>query len=203
MTPLSPALYHSRKKFSKSVVICQQMRGQWDCLSALCLNSSADILLYVKEVLCLLTCVPKVGLVSYLSGITLEYYPGKCWASCDLTWCHRTWLCNSPWLWSNTYDSAEVRESTGTSLVVLRQLCCCLWHIFMCKCTQRPEPHNSLSTQPSHYLILEVWAQNSFPVNCTWLPIHPLGDHEVRVSQYFLHSKSLGIQEPAAKGNGK
>lgn len=202
MTPLSPALYLSRKKFSKSVVICQQMRGQWDCLRALCPNSSADILLYVKEVLCLLTCVPKVGLVSYLSGITLEYYQES--AGPPVIWPDATGLDYAiPTGFGQTLMTAEVRESTGTSLMALRQLCCCLWHIFMCKCTERPEPHNSLSTQPSHYLILEVWAQNSFPVNCTWLPIHPLGDHEVRVSQYFLHLKSLGIQESAAKGNGK
>lgn len=117
--PLSPALYHSRKKFyqvscdlpanerpvrlSNSTLPkfnCRHIPLHWRSLvsSDSCAKNGADQL----------SLWDKFGILS-----------GKCWVSCDLTWCHRTWLRNSCWLWSNPHDPAEVRGSTGTSLVVL------------------------------------------------------------------------------------
>lgn len=95
------------------------MRDQWDCLTALCPNSTADIFLYIEEALYLLTCVPKMGLISYLSGIALEYYQES--AGSPVIWPDATGLdCAIPAGFGQTLMTlAEVRGSTGTSLVVL------------------------------------------------------------------------------------
>lgn len=119
LVPLSPALYHSRKTFyqvschlpaserpvrlSNSTLpkfICRHIPLHWRSLvsSDLCAKNVADQL----------SLWDNFGILS-----------GECWVSCDLTWCHRTWLHDSHWLWSNPHGSAEVRESTGTSLVLL------------------------------------------------------------------------------------
>lgn len=175
------------------------MRGQQDCLTELCPNSSADVFLYIEEVLYLPT-LPKMWLISCLSGITLGYYQERYWVSCDLTLCRRSELHNSHWLWERRVKPPWLcwgQIFTGMSLAVPRTCHIIDSGMFLCtnalKGQSHTKPHNSHLCAPGG--LSPKFISSELNLAAT----HLSGDPEASLYQYFLQLKPLGIQMPAAK----